>query len=155
MIAISFRMRWRSGRKNTVAAATSQKAISPRPHRPLLLSAALTLSAVLDCIGLFPIGSARTGEQPLWAKNENDDHERIDDEGTKARHVVLTGHIGDPEEQGGQEGTGDAGGSADGDDDQEVDHELERECGIESQDFRTQGSTQARQAGADREGGGE
>src|SRR5215207_2595080 len=113
MIAISFRMRWRSGRKNRVAVATSQKAISPRPHRPLRLRAVLTLSAVLDCIGLFPIGSARTGEQPLWAKNENDDHECVDDEGTQARHVVLARHIGDSKEQGGQEGAGDAGGPAD------------------------------------------
>src|SRR6478735_852108 len=131
MIAISFRMRCRSGRKNRVAAATSQKAISPKPHRPLRLKAVLTVSAVVDCIGWFPIGSARTGEKTLWAKNENDDHERVDDEGTQARHVVLAGDIGDPEDEGGQKRAGDASGAADRNDDQKVDHELERECGIE------------------------
>src|SRR3712207_5553034 len=117
MIAISLRIRWRSGRRKRVAAATTQKAATPMPHRPLRPSVALTVSVMFDCIGWFPLWSAATGEKSLRAQGQDENQEGVDDEGAKARHVVLARHVGDAEQQGGQERAGDARRPAHGDDD--------------------------------------
>src|SRR3954447_12243578 len=77
-------------------------------------------------------------EQAVGPPDQDHDHDSVDHEWSKLRHVVFAGNIANAEQQRCQERSGNAGGAADSHHDQKVDHELQREIRIESQNLRAE-----------------
>src|ERR1700754_1452682 len=95
-MAASLKSGRRLGDSTMAAAAKHHTAISAKLQRERRRSAAAMSPALW---GLFArmgsIVSAGSREQPLRAQDQNDDHERVDDEGAKGRHVIFAGYVGD------------------------------------------------------------
>ena len=92
------------------------------------------------------------GEQALRPPDQDDDHDRVDDEGAELRHVIFAGDVADAEQDRGEERPGDARRAADRHHDQKVDHVFEREGRIEAENFRAQRAAEAGKPGAEGEG---
>jgi hypothetical protein len=77
-------------------------------------------------------------KQALRAPDQDHDHQAVDDESAQLGDVVLAGHVGNAQQQGRQQRTGDARGATHRHHDQEIDHELERKRRVQPQHFGTQ-----------------
>src|SRR6476469_7879336 len=79
--------------------------------------------------------AARAGEQALRTQQQDDDHDGVDHEGPELGDVVFAGHVGDTDQQRGDERSGDARGAADCHHDQKIDHVFERKGGVEAENL--------------------
>src|SRR4029453_6100531 len=151
--AISVRIRWRPGRRNTLASAASQKTYSSAPQRARTARWRATCSASGVGMSAGPaLLAGGAGEQALRPQDEHDDHDGVDDEGPEFGDVVLAGDVGDADQQRGYERPGDARGAADRHHDQKIDHVFEREGRIEAENLGAERPAQPGEPGPDGEG---
>src|SRR5579871_1776285 len=114
MMATSVRIRCRPRSRKIDASAASQKTYSYGRQR----ARRARYWETSDARGCMRVStSLAAGEQTLRPPDQDDDHDRIDHEGAELGRVILAGHIGDAEQQRGQEWAGDARCAADRDHD--------------------------------------
>ena len=87
-------------------------------------------------------------KQAIGLPQQNQDHQAVHNKTAEFGDVVFTGHIGNAQQQGRQQGAGNAAGTAHGHHDQKVDHELERKVGVQAQHLGAHGTAQAGQTRA-------
>jgi hypothetical protein len=87
----------------------------------------------------------------LRAPDQDHDHQAVHDERAQLGDVVLARHIGNAQQQRGQQRPRDRRGSAHGHDYEEIDHELQRESRVQPQHLGAQRPAQAGQARTERE----
>src|SRR5262249_48619536 len=148
-IAISAKMKCQRGRRKIVATTASQNAISSARQRARAARRSVASSESGLDIG-SPSTCRRAGEQALRTPDENDDHDRVDEEGPEIRHVVFAGDVTDAENERSDERPGDARGAADRHHDQEIDHVFERKNRLEPEDFGTKRAAQSGEPGTGR-----
>src|SRR5262245_62163806 len=96
--ATSVRIRCRPGRRNTLASAASQKTYSYGRQRARVARRRVTSVTSGDGATTIDL-PAGAGEQALRTQNQEDDHDRVNDEGAELRHVVLAGDVGDADQE--------------------------------------------------------
>src|SRR3954470_19474461 len=152
--AISVRIRCRPGSRNTLATAASQNTYSSGRQRARAARWWATWSSTGDDMRPSALLAARAGEQALRTQQQDDDHDGVDHEGSELGDVVFAGHVGDTDQQRGDERSGDARGAADCHHDQKIDHVFEREGRVEAENLGPERPAEAGKAGPEGEGQG-